>query len=1510
LFNKLGINSIEDITKLEDYFTSIQDDINDIESILKSSDNNSISELRLLKNILFIKNVDSNNKNVKKFDFIPTNVAGLYNFDHLRTGKVLHFKTIHPAYNNVKNPKSILDTMSLITSKTLKYTDKNGNLQTMTYRDFVSLLYKINEFQALTVKKESSKELSNAFTKLFLDNLIIQADNNVLENLTRGDKTIEEAGEDMSIFASNILGKTLFETMLFNNPDFLKAASTRIDGTTKYVNKNLKFVKSTNNKEKLDLNENRFKLANILKDVKRSKDPNNKLWFNNVYFLVDVKKGFKLKPYVVIGITKDNETFNYLTRVETPDNPNEAQYKRLVIIGNLEGKSVFSQAYNYNLLILQNKVESNTSTIEEADVLSSAEDNVPFVQNTNNKTLKSLFSVEKAKKQLSFRKKPLEFVDKIPTTKDYVIGASNRGGKILLNEKALRDKYIEKAWSKNIPTLEDGSKITSLPENQFNSFEEYFTFVLLHEITHDILKIQEGETRGDYENRINAAALKELKESYILQLPNNNLTNITLVTPKRVESNENVGSTETVNSNQYYEGNIIPEPNTVFVFGSNPEGINGNPDKGTGGAALVAYNQFGVKQGEKMNNKLSESGNAYGLTTVTGPGKKLSMTPEQITEGVKKLYEVAIQNPDKQFKVAYRNTTDKSLNGYTGLEMIEMFNNAGQIPSNIVFSKEWFDTGKLNLNTVETPTNNNPKDFTNHSGGAYGGDTFWDLIGREFGVTNHRHYKDSGNANLSQQLRNKGVKAEILTKEQMDFARQKVKELLGIEYKDDLKGNLQVRNFYQVYNSDAVYAIAKIKDDNQTVSGGTNTAVQLGIKLNKPVYVWDINSEQWYQWNPNASDTEDSYKGGFEEYYELDSEGRITNNQTPKLTKNFAGVGSRDIENYNVQKDGKWQPREEYVGKEKEEKAKQAIRDVYENTIKTLTTEQVDNKDTYQYFGANYTIVLDENNKGIDIENYSKNSSETQTKFQERKQKLLNAYNNNPNVDPQSGKPFRNTSNQNNLTSTDTKNTKYELFPGVYANEGQKEAIDKINEFLQNNDKNNDLFLLKGRGGTGKTTIIKKALENFNKNEVVGATVADEARQVLQESIPGYKTVTIASLLGLVPDYDKKTGELFFRERNEEEEEKFLYSGKQDPIEKASIIIIDESSMIDEKTYNLLLKKKLKNAKIIFMGDNAQIPPINKDGNSKDSPVWSLIDSDNFSELTTRMRQGLESPIVPITDMYANNIENIQKGNDGEKDPLVTRFNDLNNDEGVEYISNKEKLVEMFVEDYKKSKDTKEVVIVAARNNVVDEYNDNIRKKLFNTEDAYVEGDYVRVNSPYVIDGSVALPNGLKGKVIEVKQENISDINFKTFKLVIEFDTIDQKGNKIKVLKNVQTISPKDKKDFKTILNKLAVKANSYPKGSNDYKNAWREFYDLKNNVVDLGYGYAITAHKVQGSTYNKTYVIENDIMSFPGGIEQVNRMMYTAVSRPKSKLIIYNPTQVVTKKPDLNNNTAVPPCI
>ena len=140
----------------------------------------------------------------------------------------------------------------------------------------------------------------------------------------------------------------------------------------------------------------------------------------------------------------------------------------------------------------------------------------------------------------------------------------------------------------------------------------------------------------------------------------------------------------------YYEGNITPGNNTVFVFGSNPEGRHG------AGAALVARYKFGAKYGQGEGLQ----GNAYAIPTkdlrVRENNGYRSISPEKITESIRKMYECARQNPRKGFYIAYRNTYSRSLNGYTGIEMIRMFLDAGPIPENVIISKEWFLTGMFN----------------------------------------------------------------------------------------------------------------------------------------------------------------------------------------------------------------------------------------------------------------------------------------------------------------------------------------------------------------------------------------------------------------------------------------------------------------------------------------------------------------------------------------------------------------------------------------------------------------------------------------------------------------------------------------------------------------------------------------------------------------------------------------------------------------------------------------------
>lgn len=162
---------------------------------------------------------------------------------------------------------------------------------------------------------------------------------------------------------------------------------------------------------------------------------------------------------------------------------------------------------------------------------------------------------------------------------------------------------------------------------------------------------------------------------------------------------------------QTYEGLITSlKDNEVFVFGSNPLGINGNPTTGSGGAALVASKIAGVQQGEKINNRLSDSGKAWGITTVTGPGKRRSVTPEQIISGISKLYKYAEANPNKRFLVAYQGIEGRNNNGYSNQELADMFSSLN-IPSNIIFEKQF--------STLLNPNNKSFKYTINKEGTMY-----------------------------------------------------------------------------------------------------------------------------------------------------------------------------------------------------------------------------------------------------------------------------------------------------------------------------------------------------------------------------------------------------------------------------------------------------------------------------------------------------------------------------------------------------------------------------------------------------------------------------------------------------------------------------------------------------------------------------------------------------------------------------------------------------------------------
>jgi hypothetical protein len=83
---------------------------------------------------------------------------------------------------------------------------------------------------------------------------------------------------------------------------------------------------------------------------------------------------------------------------------------------------------------------------------------------------------------------------------------------------------------------------------------------------------------------------------------------------------------------------------------------------------------------------------------------------------------------------------------------------------------------------------------------------------------------------MSKTLRDGNVKPFSITHEQSNYAREQIKQLTGRELPYTLAGELLARDFYQVDKSDGVFAIANITSSQKAVEGGTNMAVQVGIK--------------------------------------------------------------------------------------------------------------------------------------------------------------------------------------------------------------------------------------------------------------------------------------------------------------------------------------------------------------------------------------------------------------------------------------------------------------------------------------------------------------------------------------------------------------------------------------------------------------------------------------------------------------------------------------------------------
>ena len=213
--------------------------------------------------------------------------------------------------------------------------------------------------------------------------------------------------------------------------------------------------------------------------------------------------------------------------------------------------------------------------------------------------------------------------------------------------------------------------------------------------------------------------------------------------------------------------------------------------------------------------------------------------------------------------------------------------------------------------------------------------------------------------------------------------------------------------------------------------------------------------------------------------------------------------------------------------------------------------------------------------------------------------------------------------NVKKIKNIETQLKKLELNSNIDLSEKQKEAIRQVNE--------NNVTIITGGPGTGKTTIIKSIIEIYEQkgNKVVLCAPTGRAAKRMTETT-GKEASTLHRLL----EIGKIDENNFYQSATS-------YEGA--PID-ADLIIVDELSMVDMFVMSYLLKCVYRGTKLILVGDCDQLSSVGPGNVLKD-----LISSEKITtiHLDKIFRQAAKSKII-LNAHRVNNGERFLSKDDEE----------------------------------------------------------------------------------------------------------------------------------------------------------------------------------------------------------------------------------------------------------------------
>ncbi len=406
--------------------------------------------------------------------------------------------------------------------------------------------------------------------------------------------------------------------------------------------------------------------------------------------------------------------------------------------------------------------------------------------------------------------------------------------------------------------------------------------------------------------------------------------------------------------------------------------------------------------------------------------------------------------------------------------------------------------------------------------------------------------------------------------------------------------------------------------------------------------------------------------------------------------------------------------------------------------------------------------------------------------------------------------------------------------------EQQKEAVVKIN-------RGTSILFLVGYAGTGKSTTSRTILNllntRFDTKEIMTCALSGIASQRIADTT-GYESATIQSL---IIKYDKS--------------DTFPYL----------VILIDEASMINSSLFARFLRKVKKNAILIIVGDDAQLPPIGAGNVLSDVLTLDLVP---IVKLTKIYRQSEDQAITLIANDIRKGevpkyrekyddfefIELSMQNSYAMKNTLsASQFQEKREENSQNIVS---EILHRVLESLEKAR-------YRLKNKQIKEYLNYFQVitpmkggTLGTTNLNKVLQDYFNPNPKKCVKKS-GFEFRLMDKVVHIKNENMTSWSGDAFKL-------GENSNQRRIFNGMSGLLFKIEEEEELVY-------VFYP---NEDVVVVYEYAELKQYLM---LSYALTIHKVQGMEYDIVVIP----ITFSHFIMHNTKLIYTAITRAKHKCIL-----------------------